>query len=260
MKQIHKLLTLAGILIIVSGSAFSQNKPVSKTRKVKTQTSKTALPSARTIIQKYVAAIGGRAAYQKQTSRVMKGTLEITSAGLKGAFESYAKAPNKSLTRTTLAGIGEISVAFDGQNGWITNPIQGTREQKGEELLQTKLSSDFYREVQLERLFPKLEVKGREKIGEKEVFIVVATPNDSEPETFYFDVRTGLLLRRDTITVSPEGRIPSQTYFEDYREIDGIKLPFINRAVTGGFDAVIKFTEIKHNVPIEDAKFAKPAK
>lgn len=69
----------------------------------------------------------------------------------------------------------------------------------------------------------------------------------------YFDAATGLLSRRDMVY----GTTPVQHYYEDYREIDGIKLPFLMRS-EGPVRVITRLTEIKHNVPIDDAKFKTP--
>jgi hypothetical protein len=63
-------------------------------------------------------------------------------------------------------------------------------------------------------------------------------------ESFYFDVSTGLLLRR------------GNTYYDDYREVDGVQLPFkVTDDTSYGFGVVVHLSEIKHNVPIDQAKF-----
>ncbi len=129
-----------------------------------------------------------------------------------------------------LQGLGEIIEGYDGKTSWTINPLQGNRDKTGEELLQTKLVNNFHREINLDKLYPKIEVKAAEKLGEKDVYVVVATPEGLAPETFYFDKQTGLLLRADGVIVSPEGKMPYQSFYEDVREVDGVKIPFKVRA------------------------------
>jgi hypothetical protein len=157
-----------------------------------------------------------------------------------------------------LQGIGEIIEGFDGTTAWSLNPIQGNRDKEGEELTQTKLINNFYRETNLEKLYPKMEVKGIEKVGDKDAYVVVATPNGSAPETFYFDSKSGLLIRADSTLVSPEGKMPAKTFYEDFREIDGIKLPYKLRVVLPQFEIITILTEVKHGVAVEADKFIKP--
>ena len=74
----------------------------------------------------------------------------------------------------------------------------------------------------------------------------------------YFDTETGLMLRSDSITVAPEGEQATTTFYDDYREVEGTKSPFKIRAKTPAFEINTVITEIKYNVPIDDAKFAQP--
>ena len=71
--------------------------------------------------------------------------------------------------------------------------------------------------------------------------------------TVYFDRETGLLTRRDVVY----GKTPVQHHYEDYRDVDGIRLPFVLRS-EGPVRVITRLTEVKHNVPIDDAKFRSP--
>jgi hypothetical protein len=261
-----RLNLLLSIVFLFCAVSFGQKTEPVTTGETKPADKKTApavtnavkLPSAAEIIEKYVAAIGGRAANEKIKTRVTKGTVELAPMGIRGTAETFQAAPDKSYAKTTLGGIGEIIEAFDGKNAWSVNPLQGNRDKTGDELVQTKLLNNFYRDINLEKLYPKMEVKGIEKVGDREAYVVVATPEGLEPETFYFDVKSGYLLRSDTVYVSPEGKMPVKTFFEDFREVDGIKIAYKVRAVMPQFELITVLTEIKHNVTVEDGLFAKP--
>lgn len=251
-----KLSILLTILSLISTVAFGQKDAVKPVTETKVAAAK--MPSVKKILKKYVKAIGGKKANEKIKSRVGKGTLDLSPMGVKGTVEIYSAAPNKSLNKTTLAGIGDIIEGFDGTTAWTINPLQGNRDKQGEELAQTKLTSDFYREINLDKVYPKMELKGVEKVGANDAYVVVGTPASGQPETFYFDVKSGLLVREDAIAVTPEGKTPTKTFFEDVREVDGVKMPFKIRTVLPQFEITVNITEIKQNVPIEDSKFAKP--
>jgi hypothetical protein len=178
--------------------------------------------------------------------------------GIKGTFENYSAAPNKSIAKVTLVGIGELVEGFDGTTAWSMNPIQGNRDKQGEELAQSKLTNNFNRETNLDKIYPKMEVRGIEKIGADDAYVVVAMPDNLPTETFYFDTKSGLLVRQDSTTITPEGKMAGKTFLEDYREVDGVKVPFRTRTVLPQFELITNFTEVKNNVAIEDSKFAKP--
>jgi hypothetical protein len=77
--------------------------------------------------------------------------------------------------------------------------------------------------------------------------------------TLYFDRKTGLLVRELRYGNSPIGRVPTQIDYADYREVNGIKLPFrITYAWLDGRDSIV-LKEIKTNVAVNDAKFGRPA-
>lgn len=256
-----KTITLLSLVLTFSISAFGQKtetaKPATKAADAKPAiTAK--LPTVKEILDKYVAALGGRAANERIKSRVTKGTFELAPMGIKGTMETYSAAPGKSYSKTNLQGVGEIIEGFDGTTAWSMNPIQGNRDKTGDELIQSKLINNFYREINLDKLYSKMEVNRAEKLGDRDVYVVTATATGLDPETFYFDKQTGLIVRADSVLVSPEGKMAAQTFYEDVREIDGIKLPFKMRLVLPQFEAVTTITEIKHNVPVEDGKFTKP--
>lgn len=255
-----KLSILLTILFSILTNAFGQKAPVKPiaTKPDAKTTTPAKMPTVQEILAKYVQALGGREANEKIKSRMMKGTMEISPMGIKGDFESYTAAPNKSITRSMLAGIGEMVEGFDGQTAWAINPLQGNRDKQGEELEQSKLINNFYRETNLAKLYPKMELKGTEKVGEKDAYVVVGTPENLPAETFYFDTQSGLLLRQDSTVISPEGKMPTKTFYEDVRDIDGVKLPFKMRTVMPQFEIIVTTTEIKHNVAVDDSKFAKP--
>ncbi len=248
-----KLSILLTIIFAVSVTAFGQKNAVKKA-----ETKPAKLPTVQEILAKYVKAIGGKEANEKIKSRYSKGVLELMPMGVKGVFETYAAAPNKSYNKTSLAGLGDIIEGFDGQTAWSINPLQGNRDKEGEELAQAKIMYDFYRETNLAKLYPKMELKGTEKVGDSEAYVIVGTPVGSPPETFYFDTKSGLLVRQDATVVSPEGKIPTKTFFYDMRDVDGVKTPFKVVSMLPQFEVTLTFTEIKNNVAVENSKFTKP--
>lgn len=219
-----------------------------------------AMPSADEIINKYVAAIGGQAAIDKIKTRVMKGTI-ATAIGQTLTYEIVQAAPDRASEMfVSQRGTGERAVS--GNTGWEKNP-QGLRDITGQQLADLKMSLQLFRNLKLKEQYTSLRVGGRkEKIGERDVYVITGTTPDKKRERLFFDVENGLLLRRVTYNETMIGIIPEQTDFEDYREVDGLKLPFTVRVSSvdaGNPVSTRTFTEIKLNVPVDDSKFNKPA-
>ena len=202
------------------------------------------LPTVDQILNHYLEATGGRAAFEKLTSRVSKGTVELPGTGLNARIEMYEEAPNKSSSLIDIDGLGTTQSTFDGITSWVQDPMQGYVKVEGAEL--QKREYDFRREQRLKELYPDLVVVGKEKVGERDAY-VLQSPSAQRPGAarWFFDAESGLLLRENNL------------YYEDYRAVDGVKLPFTLRDDSGrGFGAVIHLDEIKHNVAIDQSKFA----
>jgi len=216
-----------------------------------------ALPGAEEILEKFVKAVGGKEALEKHSTRVIKGTMDIDAMNMSGTIEIYAKAPNKNSSIVSLPGVGDFTQIYDGEKGWSSNPMEGLRELSGNELAAFKRRSDFYSELNMKKNYTKFEVKGKDKVGSDEVYLIEATPPEGGVEKLYFGVESGLLLRHDFEAESPQGKMPTEIYMEEYKDMDGIKVPAVTRQVNPMFGIKIKLSEIKHNVTIDDTKFNK---
>ena len=251
MSNILKPKTLVPICLIAFwaalGVAVAQNAPQAVT------------PSVDQILDKYVEALGGRGAIEKLTSRVSKGTFEADQMPGPAAEEIDAKAPNKQYMATDAPGFGLIRRGFNGAVGWEDNPQTGLRDVTGSELAAMKRDADFYEAIKLKDLYPKMTLKGKESVNGHDAYVIEATPSDGPPDTMYFDADSGLLVRTLREVEGPYGKVTVDATFDDYREVDGIKLPYLMHFSMGPFAFAIKLSEVKHNVPIDDAKFEKPA-
>lgn len=221
---------------------------------------KVELPRAQSVIAKYVEAIGGREAGLKIKSRSFTGKVQIVQAGVSGTIAGYQMPDAYSLVKMDVAGLGEFSEGFDGTSGWGNDPIQGFRVKGGEELARAKISSTFYRDLELAKLYSKLEVTGISAVDGNDAYVVRAATSGKDPDTMYFDIKTGLLVRHDMVIVSPAGSTPSINLFSDYRDIDGIVYPYRTLTKTPQFDLVMELEDVKHNVEIDKKIFAPPSK
>src|SRR5258708_10976797 len=113
-----------GILVILSlavamiGSALAQTPATPKPE---------VLPSVDDIIKKYVDATGSKAAREKITTRIGKGTIEIPAQGISGTVEIYGKFPDKILSVINIEGVGEIRNGYNGKIAWANDPFSGLR-------------------------------------------------------------------------------------------------------------------------------------
>jgi CubicO group peptidase (beta-lactamase class C family) len=210
--------------------------------------SRRSAPTVERILDEYVQAIGGETAHKKLTSRVMKGKFEIPEEEITGILELEAMAPNKMKMflrgQTNNGARFDLSRVFDGEVCWEINPANGgQRELSGPELAEIRRDAEFLREIRLRELYPKTTLIEKKGAGKRAVHVIEASPREGNPEEWRFNAQTGLLVQID------------DTHFDDYREVDGIKLPFTIRSLSAVGTFIARFDEIKHNIPIEESRF-----
>ena len=250
------------LISLVATINLSQDTRPASPAKEQAATKTTSPVTVDTILERYVQAVGGKEALAKITSRTTQGTFSFEKGlNLSGETESYAKSPNKILINVTLPGMGLIQEGYDGSVAWTKDSTSGLRDRKGLELEGARLDAEFNRELKLQQLYPKMELKGTQNIGGRDAYLLIATPAQGQPEKLYFDAQTGLLVRLDRQRLTAQGdMVPTEIYYEDYRDADGIKVPFQERQVLPEVTVVIKYNTIKHNVVIDDTKFTKPSR
>lgn len=210
------------------------------------------------MVKHYVEAIGGKDAWQKLATRQLVGTIEIPTMSISGTVESHEKAPNKLLSVVVVAG-ATFKRGFDGTTGWADDPQNGLRELSGDELTDTKREADFYRPLDLQKIYSKLAVTALDKAGDHDVYVVEASTGQGDPDKLFFDKHSGLLVRSVLTQHAPQGAVTVQEELTDYRDVDGVKMPFAIKQTTPQIEFSIKVTEVHHNIQLDDAQFTKPA-
>src|SRR5947209_4861707 len=216
---------------------------------------KPVFPPADQLLDKYVAAIGGADALQKITSRVQKGTL-IAFGGQHFSVDVYSKAPEKRFSVMHLQG-GDSVTAFNGKQGWLSVPGH-VHMMSAAENDAARIDADLYLPAHLKTLCQKFSVDAGEKIDGRDTYLVVGRNEGQPPLRLYLDKESSLLLRLVRYGETPLGRNPTQIDYSDYREANGVKVPFRWTLARPGNRFTIQVEQLLQNVPVDDAKFAPP--
>jgi hypothetical protein len=240
-------------MLVAAASAVAQEKA-----KPAAEPKKPAL-TAEQIIDKSIQAAGGRAAMEKLVSTYAKGMLEFKAQDMYGMLEIYAKAPNKQLILMNLDMVGEVKQAFDGQLAWAQEPSGHVVEISGAPLEEARRRAVFNAPLKWHELYSKAEFTGEGSVGGHKAYMIRLSGDGGQSVTRYYDQETFLLLREAGNHETPQGPMDVQADFSDYRDVDGVKSPFQIRQTLPQGEMVLKISEIKNNVEIDDAKFAKPA-
>ena len=215
---------------------------------------KPVLPPADQLLDKYLAAIGGQAALEKVTSRVEKG--KINANGQQLPIEVYAKAPDKRISIMHLPS-GESITAFDGKQGWLSNAGH-PHMMSASENDAARIDSDLYFAAHVKNLYKKFTVVPGEKIDGHDTYLVLGRNEGQPPLRLYVDQQTGLLLRLVRYAETALGRNPTQIDYADYRDTDGVKIPYRWTLARPGNRFTIQVDQVQQNAPVDDAKFTPP--
>lgn len=221
-----------------------------------TEAKENSAPAADQLVEKYVRALGGSSAVDKVTTRVMKGTIDFGGKSL--PIDIYCKAPDERISFTHMPE-GDNVTAFNGHEGWLGMPGRPIREMHGSDLDGASIDANLHLATQLEKMFTEMRTRGMEKIGDQEAFQVIGQREGKPPIRLYFDHQSGLLVRMIRYGDTALGLLQTQIDYADYRDVSGLKVPYRWTLARPGGRFTIQVSEVQQNVPVDDARFVKPA-
>jgi len=222
------------------------------------------------VIEKCLTALGGRAAFAKLTSQSASGTIVLSTPGgdVSGSIEILNAPPNKSrmLVKADLSSLGAgqlvMDQRFDGSSGYVLDSLQGDHEITGNQLDNLRNGAFPNGLLSYKKLGATARLGAKEKVGDRDTYPVdFDFPAGSLVHQF-IDAETYLPIKVVVKIAVPQiGReIEQSNELLDYRQVDGIRVPFQIRSTSEVQNFTITFTHVVHNTPIDAALFSKPAK
>lgn len=212
-------------------------------------------PAPDSLLDKYLAAVGGADALKKITSRVAKGT--VTAFGDQHLpIDIYSKAPDKRVSVMHMKD-GESVTAFNGKVGWLALPgrVHMMNEQ---ESFGARMDADFAFAAHVKSLYSKWTTLPGEKVDGHETWLVIGRNEGEPPLKLYFDKQSNLLVRLIRYVDSPFGYNPTQIDYADYRAADGVKTPYRWTVARPGNRFTVQVEQLQQDVPVDDTKFVAP--
>jgi photosynthetic reaction center cytochrome c subunit len=213
-------------------------------------------PAADQLIDKYVQAVGGASAVDKITTRVMKGTIDFGGRSL--PIDIYSKDPDERISFTHMQD-GDSVTAFNGKEGWLGSPGRPAREMTAGDMDGASIDADLHLATHLKKMFSAMQVRGSERVGDHDAFVVIGQRDGKPPIELYFDQQSGLLVRLVRYGETALGWLPTQIDYADYRDANGVKVPYRWTLARPSGRFTIQLSDLTQNVPVDDAKFVKPA-
>lgn len=221
------------------------------------------------IIEKHLKALGGREALGKLQSRIITGAISVSTPNgeFSGEFSRYDKVPNKSRAFTKLdlgsVGMGEMTrdQRFDGTSGLVIDSLNGNSEIAGSQL--DALRNNIFPSVYLnyKERGATVDLEGKDKVNGKDVNVLRFSPKTGASFKHFIDAETFLLVKAVTKLNTPQtGEIEQTAEFQDFRDVDGVKVPFRTKTSSSVQNLSITVKKVEHNQPIDDSMFVKPSK
>jgi hypothetical protein len=219
-------------------------------------------PSADQILDKYIQAIGGAQKVAALTSFTAKGTYGgFDTAMMKVPVDIYAKAPSQH-TMIVHMPEGDSTRTYDGQRAWFTLPGYPVPvlEFTGGDLNGARVDALLSFPARIKQDFTQWIVGFPVTINDVDTLVVQGrlAPGNF-PVKLYFAPDTGLLVRSVRLVNSIVGLNPTQVDYSDYREVNGVKVPFKSTVTWTDGRSDIELSSVQPNVPVDAAKFGKPA-
>ncbi len=210
------------------------------------------------IMNQYVEATGGLAAYDKIHNRYTEATLDLAEMGIKLNVKIWSEKPDKYCSIASSPAIGETERASDGNVYWEKSVMTGPRILEGDELEEAKEEALFDKYAYWRDVYEKANYDGEDSVEGKLCDKVVLTNKNGKEQTLFFDKDNHLLVRVKSTIQSQMGIIPVDMYLDDYRKVDGLTMPFKAHVVVMGQNRVVATDSVAQNIEIPDSIFAVP--
>jgi hypothetical protein len=256
-------LTVTAVLtfapVVASAQAPAAEKPAAQLPKAPAgEAPKGPLPSARTILDRHIAAIGGKEAVLSHSSTKATGTFSVASAGMSGSLEVIAAKPDKSMVKINIPGVGEILEGFDGKNGWTLSPMTGPMLLEGKQLEEKKYDADFFSELHDDSRYASITTVERTDFEGRPCYKVKLVRKNGGEDFEFYDVETGLKAGRIATRETPMGTITGTSVETDYKKFGNLLLPSTVKNTMMGMQQLITIASVEYDA-VPPAAFDPPA-
>ena len=206
------------------------------------------------IVKKFSAANKLDQVAGKQTVKI---TASTSMMGMEMPMEMWMKKPNKIKTVTNMGG-QEMIQLFDGEKGYVVNPMMGSTEpveMTAEQAADMQRNNIFNNYLEAYLKNGQLALEGEESVGGKPAFKIKATLGSGMTANLFIDKQSYLLVKTTTEVSQGGMAMTLEAIPSDYKDNNGIFLPMKTTTSVSGMEIVTTFTKVEVDVPIDDSVF-----
>ncbi|WP_298417102.1 pitrilysin family protein [uncultured Kordia sp.] len=208
--------------------------------------------TAQTVIDNYINAVGGKDKLMSVNTIVQE--MSASFQGMNMITTLKQKSPNMLANDVTLTGMGSVfKQVFDGEKGYISQ--QGQKiDMPAEMIAEMKSRKGLFPE--LNYTDSKLTLTAIESVEGKDAYVVVVENAAGKKETNYYDVASGLKVKKAEKTKGQGGQeVVQETSYGAYTEVDGIKFPYSMTVPMAGQKIELSIISLKVNTPLTEKDF-----
>lgn len=216
-----------------------------------------AVPDAERLLADAVEAMGGAAKFAALKSFYAESKLDMGGLGLTGTAKTWWRGGD-FYNETEMPGVGQMRVGSLGGKPWGDDPISGRRPLTGKEAEQAMWSATLCLAHDWKQYFKKAETTAVTTVDGKKLAEITFTSPLDDKVVLRIDMDSKLPVSESFTQASPLGSMPMTVYFKDFREIEGVKIPFEQLADASLSKFVSTTTKLEFNAPVDDTRFEMP--
>ena len=250
---------MPAIALAAMCAGFAPAQPPAATTQPQPETQPQAqLPTARSIIDRHVAAIGGQELIRKTKSMHLTCKLEVAAQNIAGDLEVLAAAPNKLIVKSVIPGFGEATAGFDGALGWTIDSMSGPQIVLENQLQDLREKADFFDVLHDEANFKSVQTVDVSDFEGRPCYKIKLVRASGREVLEFFDVESGLFAGRIMDLDSPIGTVQQISVETEYRRFGDRMLATRIIQKMMGQEVAVTVLDAKFD-SLDDSVFAPPA-
>ncbi len=184
---------------------------------------------------------------------------KVATSGLDGIVESWEDLRAGRFVATYKLGPVQGADGFDGKVSWTQDSSGQTRTNDSGDGREGAANDAYRRSLSFwypERHKAEISYAGEKAEGDRSFHVLRIIPAGGRPFEMWLDAKTGLADR----TVEKNSAVTNTTFFSDYREVSGLRIPFALRITNGEtkYDQTVAVESVQANAPVDEARFQMP--
>ncbi len=218
----------------------------------------TNLPNATELLAQSVEAVGGQSTLDTVKSFHLEGTIGAPKQNLTGKVETWWKGGDFYMVQT-IPGLGINRSGKKGDVIWAEEPINGLRKLEGKEAEQHMWASSLLLTADWDQFFDEARTTAERMIEGKKVYDIELSAKSGATLTVTLDANTHLMVEQSFQVHSPLGSMPVTIRSTDYRDVDGMKIPYKQVTDASLMELTQELTVVELNATVDESTFAMPS-